>query len=113
MKNISKSAIKHLISKDEILKDIVLSITDVEFKSTGNVFHDLMSCIIEQQIHYRSTKNIFNNRLKIAGLSQLRLDNFERFERIALKDIKLSSKKHESIAAILDFFESNSINWNQ
>jgi len=34
--------------------------------STGDVFHDLMSCVVEQQIHYRSTKKIFAKALERA-----------------------------------------------
>ena len=58
-----KKAKSHLIAKDEILKDILASIELPEVESTKSVFHDLMSCIIEQQIHYRSSKKIFEKML--------------------------------------------------
>lgn len=48
-----------LTSSDSILANIIATIPTHETFSTNDVFHDLMSCIIEQQIHYRSTKKIF------------------------------------------------------
>ncbi|MEM6967509.1 MAG: hypothetical protein AAF573_22285, partial [Bacteroidota bacterium] len=69
----------HLASSDAILKDIILQIPFPDIKSTQNVFHDLMSCIIEQQIHYRSTKRIFQKRIEAAGMEELTIDNFSSF----------------------------------
>ena len=46
---------------DQNLKPIIAQVKPNKFVSTNNVFHDLMSCIIEQQIHYRSAKNIFRS----------------------------------------------------
>lgn len=49
---------------DFILEKIILSIAPPQIISTNNVFHDLMSCLLEQQIHYRSTKKIFTKMLE-------------------------------------------------
>jgi DNA-3-methyladenine glycosylase II len=44
--------------QDSILQQIVGQLEVPFVESTNHVFHDVISCIIEQQIHYRITKNI-------------------------------------------------------
>jgi DNA-3-methyladenine glycosylase II len=67
---------KILAKKDPILESIILQIPKPVIESTNDIFHDLMSCIIEQQIHYRSTKRIFAKALERASIDHLTIDNF-------------------------------------
>ena len=108
-----KKAKSHLIVKDEILKDILASIELPEVESTKSVFHDLMSCIIEQQIHYRSSKKIFEKMLEASSLKLLTLQNFSTFEKNGFKNVKLSARKYETIAQTLDFFSHQNIDWQK
>lgn len=103
--------IKKELSKDKVLSNIISLIELEEIKSTGNVFHDLMSCIIEQQIHYRSTKGYFKKLLDHSNLTILSVDNFEEFERNGLSDVKLSGRKFETINNVLDYFSQADIKW--
>lgn len=96
---------------DSKLDAIFLQVTEPQFVSTKNVFHDLLSCIIEQQIHYRSTKHIFRNLLTKAGLDELSLSNFGVFDERALQFIKISMNKAETIARICEYFESSDTEW--
>jgi DNA-3-methyladenine glycosylase II len=98
---------------DQNLKPIIAQVKPNKFVSTNNVFHDLMSCIIEQQIHYRSTKNIFKNLLKRSEIETLNLENFEEFDKKALQFIKISMNKTETISRIVHFFENNEVDWLQ
>ena len=99
--------------KDEKLQAIIQQIDLPEIKPTGNLFHDLMSCILEQQIHYRSTKKTFVRLLKQADLEDLSLDNFEVFEEKALEGFKMSMNKVETIGRVLDFFQNEEPNWEK
>jgi DNA-3-methyladenine glycosylase II len=81
--------------------------------STHNVFHDLMSCVVEQQIHYRSTKKSFQKLLNQAGLASLNVDNFSQFEQQALAKAKLALPKLETIVTVVDFFKNNQVEWSQ
>jgi len=58
----------HLKKVDPILKEVIATIPFPQIVSTKNVFHDLMSCVLEQQIHYRSTKKIFQKMLDKSNL---------------------------------------------
>lgn len=47
---------EYLSQNAPILKNIIAAIPEPRIQSANDVFHDLMSCILEQQIHYRSVK---------------------------------------------------------
>ena len=91
-----KRVIQHLSAKDNILKQVISEVEWPATTSTNNVFHDLMGCVIEQQIHYRSTKKTFAKLLMKASLQELTLDNFEQLEEV-LGDVKLSMRKYETL----------------
>lgn len=80
---------EYLQSVDPILNKVINSVSPPNLISTKNVFHDLMSCIIEQQIHYRSTKRQFQKMLDKAEINELNLNNFSIFEEKAFVDVKL------------------------
>ncbi len=102
---------KNLAKADPLLHKIILQVAKPQIISTTNVFHDLMSCIIEQQIHYRSTKKIFHKMLLTAGLEQLTPENFHQFEEKSFSTIKFSAAKYETMLRVLDYWQTNTINW--
>jgi DNA-3-methyladenine glycosylase II len=108
-----EATLAQLSANDAVLKNIIQTIPMPIVENTGDVFHDLMSCILEQQIHYRSSKRIFAKMLEKAALSHLTLDNFAILEEKALHSVKLSASKYETLAQTLDFFSNNKIGWHQ
>lgn len=100
-----------LFKKDEVLAKVMATVPQPKVWSTNNVFHDLLSCVLEQQIHYRSTKKIFQKLLNLAGLTELNLTNFEYFEEKALANYKLSSQKQETLVAVLGYWEEKQTDW--
>ncbi|MEM1272154.1 MAG: hypothetical protein AAGI08_19065 [Bacteroidota bacterium] len=80
-------------------------------ESTNNVFHDLMSCLVEQQIHYRSTKRRFARLLERAGLDDLTPATYPQFEQEGLSSVKLSAQKVRAIAHTVDFFDAHTPDW--
>jgi DNA-3-methyladenine glycosylase II len=111
---LTENKIKTLLeSDDEILHQIIQTLPPPSFISTKNVFHDLMSCLIEQQIHYRSTKKIFSKLLTKAGITHLTTDNFEQLEESGLASCSLSMKKYEAIHEAHLFFQQQKINWEE
>ncbi|MGD1843586.1 MAG: DNA-3-methyladenine glycosylase family protein [Thermonemataceae bacterium] len=101
---------QHLSTQDEVMKMVIETVAFPQVVSTRNVFHDLMSCIVEQQIHYRSTKKLFEKLLGAVNLSLLTPTNFPTFEE-ALKEVKLSTRKYETIHNTLHFFQENEPDW--
>ncbi len=106
------NATTRLAQSDPVLEKIIATIPPPRFESTKDVFFDLMSCILEQQIHYRSTKKIFQKMLERASLSTLTLENFEVFEKAVFPTANLSDSKYETVERILAFFNTHTIDWN-
>jgi DNA-3-methyladenine glycosylase II len=98
--------------KDPILEKIIRQVEEPVIHSTNDVFHDLLSCIIEQQIHYRSTKRVFAKALERAGIEHLTLDNFHLLEKHSLSQIKLSMGKYETMMSFIDYWSNNSLDFN-
>lgn len=110
--------IKQILERDSVLKNIIQTIPEPQIQSTDNVFHDLMSCILEQQIHYRSTKKIFQKMLNAASLEILTLENFAQFEEKVFQNTNFSMTKYETIERTIDFFNENNratnrIDWQE
>jgi len=103
---------KVLAQADPMLEKIILQVPKPVIESTGDVFHDLMSCVVEQQIHYRSTKKIFQKMLNAAEIERLDLNNFQIFEEKSLGKTKLAIGKYETASRILDYFSKNKIDWH-
>ncbi|AJR04791.1 DNA-3-methyladenine glycosylase family protein [Siansivirga zeaxanthinifaciens] len=104
-------AYTYLKKKDPVIKKIIEAVPYPDILSTKNIFHDLISCVVEQQIHYRSTKNIFKKLLEKAAITSLTTENFSVFEEKGLSTIKLSDKKYETLSHIIDFWKDNRVEW--
>lgn len=106
-------AATRLIQADPILGKIIAEIEKPVIQSTHAVFHDLMSCILEQQIHYRSTKRIFAKALERAGITTLTPENFHLIEKYALPHLKLAQPKYETMLAVVDYWSNNNTDFSQ
>lgn len=102
---------EHLKKNDPILGRIIDSVGVPILEPSMPIFHDLMSCVLEQQIHYRSTKKTFQKMLDLASIKELTLNNFHLLEEKSFANVRLSHKKYETLNEVIDFFENNTINW--
>ena len=102
---------KHFLSNDVQLEHIMGLVSEPTMPSTNDVFHDLMSCVLEQQIHYRSTKKIFQKMLQAADIERLTLDNFPEFEKSTFANANLAISKLETVERVVEFFTTNNIEW--
>ena len=103
----------YLAKSDSVLKKIITTIPEPKIQSTNDVFHDMLSCIIEQQIHYRSTKNIFKKVLERAGIEYVTPNNFHLLETHSLPAIKLAMGKYETLLAFLEYWNNNTLDFRQ
>lgn len=104
---------QNLAQADPLLGRLMQEIELPGYTSTQDVFHDLMSCLIEQQIHYRSTKKIFARAMERAGLERLSLDNFHLLEQHALPHLSLSAAKYESMLQLLALWQAGPPDFSQ
>ena len=104
-------ATQFLAKSDPIIANIVAQIPEPIVESTNDVFHDLMSCVLEQQIHYRSTKKIFQKMVQLADIERLTVNNFEVFEEKSFNNAKLSINKYQTVLGIVEFWKREQIDW--
>ena len=109
----TNNPIQFLSDSDPILKNIIAQIPELILESTNDVFHDMLSCIIEQQIHYRSTKNIFKKALERAGIEHVALDNFYLIEKHSLPQIKLAIGKYGTLLAFVEYWKENKLDFTK
>lgn len=105
--------LKQLAASDPVLERLIYQLPQPAIESTNNVFHDLMSCVLEQQIHYRSTKKIFQKMLQSAQIESLTPANFQLLEGTALVHAKLAQSKYETLERVLDFWEKTPTDWQE
>ncbi len=103
---------QHLSGTDAVLSDLIASLPEPAFESTHDVFYDLMSCVLEQQIHYRSTKRTFEKMLRQAGLTTLTPDTFALLDERCLAGRAMSLSKQTTLAQILDFWQQSPPDWS-
>ncbi|WP_312343077.1 DNA-3-methyladenine glycosylase family protein [Chryseobacterium binzhouense] len=103
----------NLAKSDPVLEKIISQIPTIIINSTNNIFHDVISCIIEQQIHYRSTKKVFEKALERAGIEFLTIENFHLIEKFSLSKIKLSMGKYETMMAFIEYWNANTKDYSK
>jgi len=97
-----------LFNQDSILKQVVVSMELPSFASTNQVFHVVISCIIEQQIHYRSSKKIFANALKRSGIAYVTPENFYLLELHGISNLKMAMNKYETLLRFVEYWSNQS-----
>jgi DNA-3-methyladenine glycosylase II len=102
----------HLSAADPVLAPLISSQPEPAQESTHDVFYDLMSCVLEQQIHYRSTKKLFQKMLAQAGLSTLTPDTFAQFDERCLAHRSISLTKQATLSQLVDVWPSYPSNWS-
>lgn len=101
-----------LVQNDPILAGIIRLLPEPEVESANDVFHDLMSCIMEQQIHYRSTNGIFAKALQRASIDHLTTDNFHLLQKHALSQMRLAMGKYETMLRFVEYWSNNAKDFN-
>lgn len=108
----SGANLKYLSDRDPVLKEIINKTPKPEPIVPNPMFHDLLACVIEQQIPYRSTKRTFEKLLSKAEINVLTPENFEHFEEKGLVDLKLSENKISTISRILEQWKEMPKDWD-
>lgn len=107
------AALLALRESDEVMDGLIEDLPYPLIESTGNLYHDLIGCVIEQQIHYRSTKNTFGKLLTKAGLTELTPEVFDLFVTEVLAGYPLSAKKLQTAHLIHQQVAEQGNQWNQ
>ncbi len=92
---------------DPILCRIVERLPLPQVHSTKNVFHDLLSCVLEGVIHYRSRGGLFDQLLDEARMSNLTVDKYEAFEKKALRTGRVTDERRQTTQNVAAYWKMN------
>ncbi|MEM6327480.1 MAG: hypothetical protein AAF791_10215 [Bacteroidota bacterium] len=96
---------------DPVLREITETVPLPVLEPSGDVFHDLIGCLVEQQHPARSTKQTYAKALDRGGLDRLTPATFEAFERDGLAGVKLSGQKQAALAHAAGWFAEHDPDW--
>jgi DNA-3-methyladenine glycosylase II len=100
----------YLSNNDAHLKHIIAMLSEPQYETTNDVFYDISSCIVGQQIHYRNEKVAFQR------FKTLFTDQYPRPEAIAtihaevFLTLKISAQKYDTLHRLSEWWLQNNIN---
>ena len=108
-------AITYLSEKDPRLADIIAEVTPLPpVESTYDVFFDLSSCIVGQQIHYRREVPVFRRLVALLPDQVVIPEHVLQLDEKDTQRLKLSTTKHHTLIRWATFWQEHpSINWEQ
>jgi len=93
-----QTAIAHLSQQDPVLKQLIGAAAPLAFDSSGDVYYDLLSCVADQQIHYRlRTRQAFDRLLTLFPGGYPHPAQLLRLPEDEVLGIKISGRKYETI----------------
>ena len=99
------------LSHDPVLVRLAEAVPLPPLDASGDVFHDLVGCLVEQQHPARSTKGTYARLLARAGIARLTPADAERFARDALSTARLSAQKRAAVDAAAAAFQDDDTDW--
>lgn len=98
---------QHLSKNDNQLAEIINFIELEPILSSENVFEDLVSCIIEQQIPYRSRGVMMKKLMDLLENAPLTPEFIATLDEEAWAKKKLSNKKYHTLLAFANHWETH------
>ena len=96
-----QTAVSHLIQRDPVLKQLIETVSPLTFNSSGDVYYDLLSCVADQQIHYRlRTRQAFDRLLALFPGGYPHPTQLLKLPENEVLGIKISARKYETIRSL-------------
>ncbi len=106
-------ALHHLSTHDPRLAQLIQSIPLPALHSSGDVYYDLVSCLVDQQIHYRTRSIWFKCFLELFPGGYPHPRQVLALPKEEVLAIKLSSRKYESLRVLASWWlqKGEGIRW--
>lgn len=98
---------QHLSKSDKQLAEIINFIELQPIQSSENVFGDLVSCIVEQQIPYRSRGVMMKKLMDLLDNAPLTPEFIQTLDEEAWAKKKLSNRKYHTLLAFANYWETH------
>lgn len=109
-------ALEFLKAKDERLARIFESTSMKTIRWSGDIFEDIVSCILDMQIRYRGKALKFNKMKEALNGATLNQNSIYLLESEKLKSIKMSSQKYNALIYLSTYWQANNLaflDWNE
>ena len=109
-------ALDFLKAKDERLASIIERTTMETIRWSGDIFEDLVSCILDMQIRYRGKAVKFNKMKEALSGATINQNSIYLLEGEKLKSIKMSSQKYNALIFLSTYWQENNLaflDWNE
>ena len=109
-------ALDFLKAKDERLASIIERTTMETIRWSGDIFEDLVSCILDMQIRYRGKAVKFNKMKEALNGATINQNSIYLLEGEKLKSIKMSSQKYNALIFLSTYWQENNLaylDWNE
>lgn len=93
-------------SGDTILSSIINTIPKPIIKSSNDIFFDLVSCIAEQQIHYRGKGTLMKKLFTLLNDAYPTPQNIVEIDEKAFSEAKLSNTKYQTLMRLAEKWEN-------
>ncbi len=98
---------KYLSGKDAHLAKIIQAIPLTVIESSKQVFYDLVSCIVGQQIHYRRVVPVFKKFIDLLPYQIPTPENISQIDEHAFLSLKISKSKYETLLMLSEYWIEN------
>lgn len=100
---------QQLIQIDNTLKRIIKTIPLPEIDSTSDVFGDLVSCVVEQQIRYRAKGTMLKKLMDLLDKHSITPDTILALDEAAFAEKKLSNLKYQTLIRVATYWKTNQL----
>lgn len=109
-------ALEFLKDKDDRLASIIERTTMQTIRWSGDIFEDLVSCILDMQIRYRGRAVKFNKMKEALNGATINQNSIYHLQNEKLKSIKMSSQKYNALMCLSTYWQANNLaflDWNE
>ncbi len=110
---IDTQGINLLTRRDIVLEDIITILKQLpHIESSKNIYFDLLSCVVDQQIHYRTRGGSVINKIITSLNAELpSADNILTINEKQFSEFKLSSDKYQTVLRLTEFFQEKKLSF--
>lgn len=102
--------IAHLSRRDIVIENIIEKIKKTpRIESTHDVFYDLLSCILDQQIHYRSKFNVVTKLTAFLNGVMPSAENLFTISETNMASLKMSEAKCQTLLRLTAYWQENKL----
>jgi len=109
-------ALDHLSARDPRLGELIAGSPFPAYESSGDLYYDLVSCLLDQQIHYRAPRNsIFRRFLDLFPGGYPHPRQVLTLPEETAMGVKMSARKYQHLCALASWWlqEGETIAWSE